>query len=300
MTVPTPKYPFTLSDAMGSSGADPGYWTPAFDFYPLVYSSRLWPVIYQILKCQLSAYNVDPHDLPSSIEVFPKFDYWPIVNVGKERAKPYRFLDGGNLENTGIISLLFRQYPVILAFANTSIKIGSTNKVNAVDGISEDIARLFGKKVDLPTMSDLSDWLGKPEYSLDIQIFPEEKFKALAEGLKQKKANNEPVYFKDTYTIKPNNSFGIPSYEVTVVWFYLEQNEEWKGKIKSDEVKSKLPENFPNYRSVGQDSASDEQHKVTPFLDLSAEEVNLLAHMTCETVLDAKETLEELKKQFKS
>ncbi|NET07061.1 MAG: hypothetical protein F6K16_20645 [Symploca sp. SIO2B6] len=303
VTVPTPKYPFTLSDAMASSGAAPGYWNPILDAYPWIYP---WlPYIYPLLPSSVKSWlNVDPSDLPSSLEVFPKFNYWPIFNIGKEQAKPYRFLDGAGLENTGIIPLLFRQYPVILVFSNTSIKIdhqdknGQPDTVNAVDGISEDIARLFGHKGDLPTFCDLGNWLGKAELDLDIQIFPKEKFQALAEGLKQKKANKEPIYFKDTYTIKPDNPFGIPSYEVTVVWFYLEQNEEWEDKLPKN-IQQKLPDDFPNYSNAAQDSASDKQHKVIPFLDLSPEEVNLLAHMTCQTVLDAKDTLEELKNQFK-
>ncbi|NEO98624.1 MAG: hypothetical protein F6K58_08080 [Symploca sp. SIO2E9] len=257
-TVVTPEPPFLLSDLMGSSGAAPA-------------------IIFAIIN--------EP-------DYFPEFCYWPVQNVGTEAATSYSFADGGSLENTGIVSLLYRQYPVILAFVNTSTPLGSTDPLNAYEGVTEQITRLFGFKPENPGFN-----------TQDTQIFPSDKFQALADGLKAAKAQGKPTYFKDTYTIKPNNTFDIPPYpgngEVTIVWFYNDINQEWKNKISDSGVKELLesnnPENFfgnfPNYKTTFQNKSD---LGIPEILKLTPQQVNLLAHMTCYTVINAEEMLKSL------
>lgn len=265
VTVPTPNPQFLLSDVMGSSGAAPGIIADYFH----------------------------------QEEWFPQFNYWPVVSDGHQKGANYSFVDGGNLENTGIVSLLRRQYPVILAFVNSSLPLGSDSD-SCFKGIDGQISRLFG----LNPMARINR-------KQDTQIFASEKFVALAKGLKSAKAKGKATYFVDSYQIKQPNRFDIPSYpdngEVTVVWFYNDVNQEWKNQLppsvidllnSGDSDPTNNMENFPNYDTVSQNKGP---HGVSQLLQLTAEQINLLAHMSCYTVTDsAGETIQSLKRQFKS
>lgn len=248
VTVPTPEPLFTLSDIMGSSGAAPGV---------------------------LLDYFHRP-------EWFPEFSHWPAVNVGRERATSYSFVDGGNLENTGIVPLLRRQYPIILAFVNSAAPLGSASG-GCVDGVDGQISRLFGL---LPPDTSLNEQ--------DTQVFPTARFTALAQGLKAAKAGGKPPIFTDRYPIHQPNSFGIPDYPdgmVKVIWFYNDLNLEWRNKL-AEPVQRLLAGtdprnyllNFPNYKTVFQ---NEDALGIDELLLLTAEQINLLAHMWCYTVVEA-------------
>ena len=242
--VPASKPRFVLSDVMGSSGAAPG---SALDYF----KRPGW---------------------------FPEFSYWPLVNVGQESAFTYSFVDGGDYENIGIVPLLRRRFPVIIAFVNTSIPLGS-NSTSAVDGVSGDVARLFGFIPADPLFN-----------SQDTQIFPKEQFKALAQGLKQAKSENLPVTFVDTYEIHQPNAFGIPPYpkdifdgKVEVQWAYNDIYGDWKRALKPDVARllestapTNFMANFPNYATVFQNKDS---LGIPEVLLLTPRQVNLLSNM---------------------
>ncbi len=107
--VPSGKFPFLLSDVIGSSSAA---LASLMDWFG--YSGG-----------------------------FSYFDYWPIRNISKEPAVTYSFGDGGILENTGIVPLLRRGYRVIFAFVNTPFPVNSDDP-GCVSGIDGQISRLFG------------------------------------------------------------------------------------------------------------------------------------------------------------
>ena len=107
--VPVGKYPFLLSDMIGSSSA--------------------------ALASVLDEFRFSGG--------FPFFDYWPIKDIGQEASVPYSFGDGGILENTGIVPLLRRGYRVIFAFVNTPFPVNSDDP-GCVNGIDGQISRLFG------------------------------------------------------------------------------------------------------------------------------------------------------------
>jgi hypothetical protein len=255
LTAPTPDPIFLLSDVMGSSGAAPG-------------------IIMDFLK---------------QPELFPEFNYWPVIKAGQEPSTSYSFVDGGNLENTGIVPLLRRQYPVILAFVNSDLPIGS-NSSQCIDGISAEISQLFGLTPKLT--------LNKQ----NIQIFETDKFAALAQGLKDAKSKGKPTCYCDQYTIKPDNQFGIPSYpgtgEVTVTWFYNDINAEWKSQLSpsvqgllNSTDKTNYLLNFPNYKTVCQNK---DRLGIDELLLLTSQQINLLAHMWCYTVINAGQAIRSL------
>jgi hypothetical protein len=242
--VSTPSPGFLLSDVMGSSGAAPGA-------------------------------ILDSIGLPS---LFPAFNYWPADDLGKEPSALYSITDGGNLENTGIVPLLRRQYPFIIAFFNSTFPIGSDDPSN-VQGIAGDISRLFGL---IPETT-----LGNTQ---NTQVFPQAQYADLVQGLNL--ARNSGSSYFDIYTVIADNAFGIEPYEVGVYWFYNNLNQEWKNAITDEGVLALLASadptndfsNFPNYATVGQNKVEIEGVWVPELLMLTAQQVNLLANMWRYTV----------------
>jgi len=267
VTVPTPSEYFLLSDVMGSSGAAPG----------------------SILDC------IGVND------IFPEFSYWPMVNIGQESAVTYSFVDGGDFENTGVVALLRRQYPVVIAFVNSELPINSTSDY-AYDGIDGQVSRLFGLTPPCnPSNQDDCSVASCPQQS--VQVFPTSQFDALATGLKSQKENGQPTFFSDTYTIVEGNPFGIPVYEVFVVWFYNDINQQWKNQLSStiqELLGSTDPTNymanFPNYGTVFQNKASD---GIPEILLFTAQQINLLANMWCYTIMgDGGQAIESIKSKI--
>ena len=265
-TVTTPDPIFLLSDVIGSSGAAPGA---------------------ELDKIGLTDVG------------FPEFNYWPPDKIGQIPSYRYSFVDGGNLEDTGIVALLRRQYPYIIAFVNAELPIGSTSD-GAVDGISGQVSRLFGL---IP-----KDTLGNDQ---DTQVFGATKKEGKAlfgQLVKNLKANQHTgAAFADTYTIFPSNSFEIPPYpqektfpylgggKVRVLWYYLNRNDDWLNAIKNHDVRNILAgsgfSNFPNYNTVFQNLGE--------LLLLTTPQIQLIADMTAYSITDGRsaETLRAFHKE---
>ncbi len=179
-------YPFLLSDAIGSSSA----------------------AVASVIDA-LTQYSAG----------FPQFSAWPMVNIGGESAATYSFGDGGVLENTGIVALLRRRYPVIFAFVNTSFPVNSTDP-SCVSGIDGQITRLFGL---IPSNND-----GNTQ---NTQVFSTAQFAGLAAGLKAARNAGQAVVQASAYPVMPGNTFGIPAYTPQIFWVYNDMNMSWFNKV---------------------------------------------------------------------
>lgn len=234
--VTTPSFQFLLSDAIGSSSA--------------------------AIAAYLDEYGLDA--------VFPEFSYWPMVKIGQEEACTYSFGDGGVLENTGIVSLLRRQYKVIFAFVNSPYPIGSSED-GCYKGVDGQITRLFG--FNPPNNFGNSQ---------NTQIFPSAQFATVLAGLTQSKAAGGVVFAAGNFTIQTPNSFDLAPYpgsgEVLIFWLYNDLNKSWANQLPRN-VRALLSStdpfnymaNFPNYDTVGQNDFE--------LLWLSPQQINLLADM---------------------
>jgi len=115
---------FTLSDIIGSSGA--AYGTIIDDMHP-----------------KLSI-------------VSPTFHYFP-PSISDQPSISYNFVDGGNLEGTGIVALLQRQFTNIIAFINTEYALG-TESCGTFEGVDTQVTRLFGfQSTSKPTKFDFEE-----------------------------------------------------------------------------------------------------------------------------------------------
>ena len=293
--VNAPLHRFTISDMMGSSGAAPGS-------------------------------VLDMLGLPS---LFAEFHYWPPASAGATpdpTTQKMSIVDGGDLENSGIVALLRRQYPVILCCINTSTPMNADK--GTYEGVDLQIAALFGftppqttatrevrmravEKMAGPApaaMISMTPDLQTPKAlrisipQQPIQVFPSEDWAAVRDGLKSALAGGGPVWYASEHTIHPDNPFGIPPYpndgKVTVIWLYNERITQWVSALPAD-VRTFLGNtshrnrmtNFPNYETVFQNS---DAIGIPELLLLTPQQVNLLADMWTWAVLELEEQIEQL------
>ena len=266
-------HPFTISDVIGSSGAAPGS-------------------------------VLDKIGLPN---LFSEFHYWPPRSAGQPNVtQQYSIVDGGDLENTGIVAPLWRKYPVIVACVNSSIALdenGTTNH-DLYQGIDRQIAMLFGIETEVttatreiregaaafPMMQKVAMQIeSKDELSIsipqqNIQVFPEADFAGVRDGLLSAVRGGGPVYTISRHTVVAGNPFGIPSYDVTVVWLFNQRVADWVNALPADVAnfldstdETNYMANFPNYHTVFQNK--NRWLGIPELLWLSPQQVNLAADM---------------------
>lgn len=282
VTVDAPLHRFTISDVMGSSGAAPGS-------------------------------VLDAHGFPS---LFAEFHYWDPRSAGAvpdPTVQKMSIVDGGDLENTGIVALLRRQYPVILVCSNTSIPIGSAT--GTYEGIDYQIAALFGfqppetqatREIRHPVRAHGEPQPRPPAISIPqqpIQVFPQADWPAVRDGLKKALAGGGTVYCTSEHQIYDQNPFAIAPYpgngKVKVVWLYNQRIAKWVSQLRPEvaafldsKSKTEFMANFPNYDTVNQNS--DWTGVVKELLMYTPRQVNLLADMWAWAILDIADDLRSL------
>lgn len=226
-------------------------------------------------------------DLDDLGDIIPAYDYWPVRDSSPNPSvKPTRFADGGNLENTGIASLLaYDDIDSVIAFVNcpNPMKAGSHGVIDqhsqevpntrvVVDG---QIPPLFGYQ----PYDEQRGYIQFPADSEDVmrnnQVFPSEAFPELLQGLWKATGNEaspgsnaHPAVFRQTLQTQKNDWFGVAGDKsVTVLWNYLNPVNDWTSALRP-EVQDLVAEtnHFPN----------------TPTLEthLTATQVNLLSSQT--------------------
>lgn len=258
-SVELPQNKFSLADMAGISST----------FYAELLSSKL------------------PGDHKSLI---PRYNYWPVMNADSTPARSYGFADGGNLENTGIASTLRFSPKNIIAFVNspTPLSWDDSYKCPIIDG---QLPPLFGYQ---PYTSGATwpgqTWAyrrfpapGSDEPLLDAsyatasdnQVFPAEAFPELLTQLWQAaQRGGSALCFQQGLQRVANPKFGVEPGTVNILWAYNNPVTSWREQL-SLEVKAymeldPLMHSFPCYPTLD--------------VDLSARQVNLLAHLCCWTI----------------
>lgn len=280
IAVDAPLHRFTISDLMGSSGAAPGS-------------------------------VLDMNGLPS---LFAEFHYWAPGSAGTTpdpTVQKMSIVDGGDLENTGIVALLRRQYPVIIVCVNTSIPMNASK--GTYQGIDYQIAALFGikpaetqatrevrqparqhgrqqtgaAKIDIKPGTEIPDPFKVTIPQQPIQVFPSDDFQAVHDGLARALEGGGVVWCATEHRIWEGNPFGLAPYpgdgKVKVVWLYNQRIREWVSELQPDvaafldsKEKSEFMANFPNYDTVQQNS---DHLGIKELLLYTPRQVNLLADM---------------------
>ena len=166
------------------------------------------------------------------------------------------------------MALLQRQVKNIVIFANSEKPLKRELITGRIE-LDADIPPLFGETD--PAMPNNT-------------VFPNDKeeLSNLKTSLYEASQGGGLAMTTGTYTTVPNQWFGVPSYEVNVLWVYNALVQNWVPELKSSvsEKITNLPEHelgplrhFPNYDTVL-------QNPLDP-VSLTAQQVNLLADMFC-------------------
>lgn len=244
--VPTPPVRFRVSDAAGLSSL-----AFAYEVIDLAHQSGI-------------------HFLDDMI---PTVTTWPVLNAAtlpRNAARPYLFGDGGNLENQGIMPLLRRRLPKIVAFVNTETQLSLQGAGSEVV-VDSDLAALFG--VEWSAAKQAYVPLSPTSPFRFNQVFDRATFDDLRSQLwNRAKAGATALAVHQNVPVLANPHYGVPAGTTNLLWSYLHPVAKWYDDL-SLWVRGPMDaefwnyEMFPNYNTVAQ-------------LHLNAHQVNLLAHLT--------------------
>jgi hypothetical protein len=216
-------------------------------------------------------------------EIDPIYRYWP-VSAGRPTAQAYYFGDGGNLENTGIMALLRRRLPRVIAFVNAETPL-SLDPVTGQVVVDSQLPPLFG----LQPQDSGKPYVPYPPPPTPVspdsaafrfnQIFEPEAFFELSERLwAAHRAGGSAVWLQSGLSVRDNPRFGVASAgPVDVLWVYNNPVPAFSDRLR-DPVKLAMDADrflygtFPNYDTILQ-------------LHLTPRQVNLLAHLSCWNVI---------------
>ena len=196
---------------------------------------------------------------------FPEFRHWPIHRVGDIADEEYGHGDGGHLENLGVMPLLARGVTNIMVFVNCKTRFRP--EVAEGDRFAGSLEPLFRAVAD-------NDYGGDP-FTTNVVFEDNGKFQALIDGLAARKDKGETLMHCDTYRVCPNDHYRIVGgYHANVCWVYNEAVERWRSALR-DEVQKLVDalRRFPHYRTFFQNAPK--------VIDLTVQEVNALAHLSC-------------------
>jgi hypothetical protein len=236
-------------------------------------------------------------EFPCLSDMIPQYDYWP-VTATKPTTNPQatQFADGGNLENTGLASMVaYSDIDSVIAFINSStpLQAGQYGVLDANQGfvagtnviVDESVPPLFGyQPYDTSTGYVLYAKLGstppaRPQFA-NNQVFSSDSFATFLQGLwnaslgsSGQLATSPAIFSQQNLTVQKNPSFGVTGGQtITVVWCYLSYAQSWPNLFSNNQailtaIKSLVSANkFPNY--------STKQTQLTPT------QINLLANFT--------------------
>ncbi|NIA70872.1 hypothetical protein HBA54_19925 [Pelagibius litoralis] len=224
--------------------------------------------------------------------IIPAYDYWPVRNAKPNaNLKTTRFADGGNLENTGVASMLsYGDIDSVIACVNseTPLAKGKKGVIDPKTGkeipktriiVDGQIPPLFGYQPYDPKKGYVP--FGKKTAAANIfisqsQIFSTGDFPTLLKALWKNSgsgSNANPANALQKLTTKKNDWFGVAKRDVTVVWVYTNAVETWVSLLRPDVQKLVAASaDFPHYGTLD--------------TNLSAPQVNLLASLTAWCVGD--------------
>eukprot|EP00298_Acanthocystis_sp_HF-20_P023763 c33569_g1_i1.p1 GENE.c33569_g1_i1~~c33569_g1_i1.p1 ORF type:complete len:573 (+),score=166.33 c33569_g1_i1:46-1719(+) len=188
-------------------------------------------------------------------ELVPKVPMFPIHDPSKDPVEMF-LADGGNLENTGIISLIQRKVEYIVVFDNTGTGPSTDN---------QNLQSLFGVGNAQKAETGF--------YYKNNQIFPEEAFYRIRDQLNEKFLQQEATIATITVKTVENLWWGVkPGFECRLTWVYLNAPSKWINRLPVEtqnainDKDSDLFKDFPYYP--------------TQEFFLNTTQINLLAELT--------------------
>jgi hypothetical protein len=250
---------------------------------------------------QIAGHKLERGDLQAILREFtltdivPKYNYWPVADATPDPdIRPTLFADGGNLENTGIASMLsYRDIDNVIAFINPATLLApasaettpsvtideTTGVITTAIEVDDQIPPLFGYQPYCKNDGTYTPYNGGSNISKNTawgvhnQVFPGTEFPELLSGIWSAASGSKaPAIYKQQLPVVMNEWFGVAARDsITCVWVYTSTVADWENQLDTD-VKSTLDglESFPNYGTMD--------------TELSPTEINLLASLTAWSV----------------
>lgn len=282
----TPFYSGTLSKLTTNSGTFGGSLLNTYSYSPTTFKNNTVELnnnhfnLYDIIGSSSTAYGIITNLLGLSC-ANPSYN---LVDAKLNKICPFDCVDGGVLDNAGIVPMLRRKVKNIVLFVNTSSKIDVSNgDMELTKSIDIMLRQLFlgDNEVNKET------YLYHFEYINNLKVFRngEERWKELIEKIRHniKESDNAFVELKDLEVLR-NDNYQIEEYILDRLQIvYLYQTKDWTNNRLDKDIE--MPENFPYYDTVFQNDGWIEKE----LLALIPEEVNLLADMTYYNLIKNKE-----------
>lgn len=245
-----------------------------------------------VARGKLGAEAAAATTFPDPEYLVPSYPSWP-VGAAAANPTPNIFADGGSLENNGLASLLAFggiDNAIVCVNSETPMSSGGAGISNGNGGwisgtqiqVDDSIPPLFGYQPYDATNGYVlySSGNASPENQLfgQSQVFASDEFPALLAGLwaaaGSSAATPQPAIFSQSLTVQANAWFGVPAgtAPISVVWVYLNYAGNWAALFSSN-------------AAVQQAIAAEVKNNAFPHYDtltteLSATQINLLAHFS--------------------
>ena len=232
-----------------------------------------------------SVLDLELSDILFSGNPIPEEHYWPVRTDEVVKAQKFRFADGGNLENFGVITMMQRDVKRLVVFINTNSPIDSTfvpGSSNPPDPTTIDY--------DFYTLFDGYTY----ENLYQNNVFQQEDFATVFNGLNAAFKAGETVMFRHKMTTVKNDWWGIPANDTfDILWVYNETVANWEKQLDPT-IQAEIAEgccglfpHFPQYALMFEDP---------PFLvKYTPEMTNLLYELQAWNVYSNKEVFDFLK-----
>lgn len=278
LNVPEPDKPFALANASGASSAA---------YAGFVEDLHVPTTIERIIKLIKRIINIPRKEKLKNLA--PQEMYWPVTTTEVKPAKLFDYGDGAVIDNLGLISLLQRQVKTIIVFVNTSTKLD-------VDFDPDNPP----KKGDID--SSMSALFGYPfsDTYKNNQVLKSSDFSTVVGNLQDAKRKGVTIMTTSELEVQQNDWWGVAgNWTVKICWVYNDRVAAWESQLEKDirkeikkgnrrHFKTGKFKHFPNYKTVDENFLD--------LVELTPEQVNLLADLCCWNVLENQDTFKELLK----
>ena len=254
-----------------------------------------------VARAQPGAKSIPDFTFPNPEDLVPEYPAWP-AGAGAANPNVNTFADGGSLENNGLASLLaFSDIDSVIVCVNTEIAmVAGTAGISDGNGgwisgtqvvVDDSVPPLFGYQPYDATNGYVLYSAGNstPENQLfgQSQVFASSEFAGFLSGLWAAAGSaspaSQPAILSQSLTVQANTWFGVPagSSPITVVWVYLNYASDWAAQFTDNTPVASLvasevsTNNFPHYDTLT--------------TNLSATQINLLAHLSSWSLVTADE-----------
>lgn len=250
--------------------------------------------IFDMMGSSSAAYGIVAEKIGLGLE--NTTPHYRLYNKENNDMKYFGCVDGGVLDNAGILPLLQRKSKNIIMFANGCTKLNVTSRDNLIKSIPTMIRQLFLGNVGLNTET----YFGYFEYINKLKVFKNEKNKDWDNFLDQLSyniINNDTAFVElnDVETLE-SEKYSIPKYTIKkLLVIYLYQSKDWtKNRITKDVrklLKTYEYSNFPYYSAIFENRSWYEAE----LMEMPADKLNLIADLTHWNLIKNKKVHESIK-----